>query len=147
MIDIDKGGVLFIDQNNDFWLEETIVNPPTHILNGYLWTMFGIWDYWLATKDEKVRFFFDRCLKTLADNLKIFDAGFWSLYEQSGTTMMMLASPFYHRLHIVQLNILFKITGRTIFKEYAEKWEKYKKNRLFRNLALIYKSIFKILYY
>lgn len=144
---IDKGGVLFIDKNNYYWLEETIVDPPTHILNGFLWTLFGVWDYWLLTKDEKAKNLFNKCIKTLKNNLQKFDIGFWSLYEQSGTKMKMLASPFYHSLHIVQLKILYQITDEPIFKEYAEKWEKYKQNWLYRNFALIYKAIFKIFYY
>ena len=35
----------------------------------------------------------------------------------------MLASPFYHRLHIVQLQVLHRITGEDIFQQYADKWE------------------------
>lgn len=146
-ITLDMGGALYIDKNNDYWLEETIVDPPTHILNGFLWTLFGVWDYWLLTQDRRVKDLFDKCIKTLKNNLKNFDTDFWSLYEQSGTKMKMLASPFYHNLHIIQLKILYKITKGQIFKEYAERWEKYKNNWLYRNLALIYKIIFKILYY
>lgn len=144
---IDKGGVLYVDKNGYYWLEETIVNPPTHILNGFLWTLFGVWDYWLLTNDESAKNLFDRCIKTLKNNLKKYDTGFWSLYEQSGTKIKMLASPFYHSLHIVPLRILYKMTVEPIFKEYAEKWKKYKQNWFYRNLALIYKIIFKIFYY
>lgn len=147
LLPIEQGGALFVDEIGNFWLEETIVNPPTHILNGFLWTVMGVWDLWLTTKDEKIKIFFEKCLKTLGENLPKFDAGFWSLYEQSGTTMTMLASPFYHRLHIVQLKILYAITRQLIFQEYANRWEGYSNNKLFQKMALIYKSIFKILYY
>lgn len=147
LIPINKGGVLCIDKNNNYWLEEYIVSPPTHILNGFLWTLFGVWDYWLLTKDERVKNLFDKCIKTLQNNLRNFDVGFWSFYEQSGTKMKMLASPFYHKLHIVQLKILFKITGEKIFQEYAEKWEQYQRNWFYKKFALIYKIIFKIFYY
>lgn len=147
LMTIDKGGVLCKDKNGYYWLEETVVEPPTHILNGFLWTLFGVWDYWLFAKDQEAKKLFDKCVKTLKNNLKNFDTGYWSLYEQSGTKMKMLASPFYHSLHITQLKILNKITNELIFKEYAEKWEKYKHNWLYRNFALIYKVIFKIFYY
>jgi len=144
---IKDGGVLYIDKNNNYWLEETIVDPPTHILNGFLWTIFGIWDYYLLTNDQKVKILFNKCIKTLKDNIKFFDTGFWSLYEQSGTKMKMLASFFYHSLHIVQLKILYKITNKSIFKQYANKWGKYKNNWLYKKLALVYKIIFKLFYY
>ena len=144
---IDEGGVAYIDKNGYYWLEETIVEPPTHILNGFIWTLWGIYDYWLLTGDSSAKELFDKCLQTLKNNLGIFDVGFWSLYEQSRTKMKMLASPFYHSLHIVQLKILYKMTNEPIFLEYANKWEKCKNNWLYRNFALIYKAIFKIFYY
>ena len=28
-------------------------NEPTHILNGFIWGLWGIYDYWLLTKDNK----------------------------------------------------------------------------------------------
>jgi len=147
LVPVETGGVLCVDKNNNFWLEETIIEPPTHILNGFFWTLFGVWDYWLLTKEVKAKELFDKCVKTLKNNLKDFDAGFWSLYEQSGTKMRMLASTFYHKLHIVQLKILYKITGEKIFQEYAEKWEQYQRNWFYKRFALIYKIIFKIFYY
>ena len=52
-----------------------------------------------------------RCGRTLQRNLPAFDCGFWSLYEQSGTRLPMLASPFYHRLHINQLGITARAAG------------------------------------
>ena len=86
-------------------------------------------------------------LRTLRSNIQDFDTGFWSLYEQSGTFLKMIASPFYHRLHIVQLKVLWRITGEDFFKDYAKKWEKYAENPFYRLYSLFYKLIFKILYY
>ena len=34
--DIFKGGVTFKDDRDYIWFEETIVDPPTHILNGFI---------------------------------------------------------------------------------------------------------------
>ena len=146
-ITVDKGGVLVIDKNGYHWLEEVIVDPPTHILNGFFWTLFGVWDYWLLTRDGKAKNLFDECIKTIKENLKKYDVGFWSLYEQSGTKMKMLASHFYHHLHVIQLQILYKITNEPIFQEYSKKWEKYRKNWFCKNFALVCKIIFKLIYY
>ena len=76
-----------------------------------------------------------------------FDTGYWSLYEQSGTRLKMLASPFYHRLHIVQLRVMSNLTGDTRFAAVAERWEGYAKSRGNRARALIAKSVFKLLHY
>src|SRR5262249_13660579 len=96
---VSAGGVLFEDAEKNLWIEEYLVDPPTHILNGFMWALWGIFDYWLAQRDETARAIFDRGVTTLKQNLPRFDTGYWSVYEQSGTQLKMLASPFYHRLH------------------------------------------------
>jgi hypothetical protein len=129
------------------WFEDTIVDPSTHILNGFLWASWGVYDYALYTEEEKAGELFDEAVKTLKDNLSQFDARFWSLYEQSGTRMKMLASPFYHSLHIVQLRVMYRLTGEAIFSQYADRWQAYRDSFLKRNLALGYKALFKLIYY
>jgi hypothetical protein len=141
------GGVTYTDGNGDTWFEEYIVSPPTHILNGFIWAAWGIHDYYLATRDDTARLLFSRAVRTLRNNLQDYDLGFWSLYEQSGTMLPMLASCFYHRLHVVQLRIMHRLTGDSIFAQYANKWESYGRSRTKRTRALCYKSAFKLCYY
>lgn len=142
-----EGGVLHVDERGDLWLEEYIVSPPTHILNGFIWATWGVYDYWLATAEESARRMFAATVSTLKRNLAKYDAGFWSLYELAGTRLKMLASPFYHRLHIAQLGVLRQLTGEELFAQYGEKWSAYRCKFLNRNVALAYKSAFKLLYY
>ena len=80
-------------------------------------------------------------------NLFRYDTGYWSLYEQSGTRLKMLASPFYHQLHIVQLRVMARLTGENEFAKVADRWESYTKHRTNRTRALIEKAVFKLLYY
>ena len=84
---------------------------------------------------------------TLRTNLDQYDLGFWSLYEQSDTRLPMVASPFYHRLHVVQLRVMHRLTGEDIFAGYADKWESYARSRAKRTRAFCYKSAFKLGYY
>ena len=145
--DVSKGGVIFTDGEGHRWIEEYIVSPPTHILNGFLWASWGVYDLALATEDQKVRELWVASLATLKANLERYDTGYWSLYEQSGTRMKMMASPFYHRLHIVQLRVMAKLSGDGFFSEYADRWERYQQSRVKRSRALVYKSVFKLCYY
>lgn len=124
-----------------------IVLPPTHILNGFIRATWGVYDYWLATGEEAARQLFGATISTLRRNLEKYDAGFWSLYDLAGTRLKMLASPFYHRLHVAQLGVLHRLTGEELFAQYAEKWDGYRRNFVKRNAALAYKSAFKLLYY
>lgn len=141
------GGVLFEDEEKNLWIEEYLVDPPTHILNGFMWALWGVFDFWQECGDTAARTIFDRGVLTLLRNLRRYDTGYWSLYEQSGTRLPMLASPFYHRLHIVQLRVMARLTGESEFARVAERWEKYAELRMNRTRALLEKSAFKLLYY
>ncbi|MDY6949971.1 MAG: D-glucuronyl C5-epimerase family protein [Thermodesulfobacteriota bacterium] len=145
--DVKEGGVSYIDRKGHVWFEEAIVNPPTHILNGFIWAMWGIYDYFLYTADGEARMLFREGVETLKANLSHFDAGFWSLYEQSGTRMKMLASPFYHKLHIVQLKVMHKLTHDEVFQYFAIRWEGYRRSWIKRMAAICHKACFKLVYY
>jgi len=144
---IDAGGVAFTDASGDLWFEEYIVSPPTHILNGFIWALWGVYDYFLATRDNTAQDLFSRGVRTLLHNLAPYDLGFWSLYEQSGTRLPMVASAFYHRLHIVQLRVMHRLTEGAEFARVADRWEDYARSRANRARALWYKSAFKLWYY
>jgi hypothetical protein len=142
-----EGGVAFTDDAGDLWFEEYIVSPPTHILNGFIWALWGLYDYALATKEQSARELFDRGVRTLLHNLNRYDLGFWSLYEQSGTNLPMVASMFYHRLHIVQLRVMYRLTNEQQFAQVADGWETYAHSRVNSTRALLYKAAFKLCYY
>ena len=148
---IANGGVLFEDlsehNEKNLWIEEYLVNPPTHIVNGFMWALWGVFDFWLALGDASAKQIFDRGVETLVRNLPRFDTGYWSLYEQSGTRLKMLASPFYHHLHIVQLRVMSMMTGDARLAAIADRWEGYAQRRSNRTRALVEKSIFKLLHY
>jgi|SRR5450432_2549794 heparosan-N-sulfate-glucuronate 5-epimerase len=143
----DKGGVSFTDEHGGLWFEEYIVSPPTHILNGFIWAMWGVRDFSLATGNASAHDLFTRAVTTLRTNLHRYDLGFWSLYEESGTRLPMLASSFYHRLHIVQLRVTHLLTEDKVFADYADRWEGYAQSRTRRTRALCYKGAFKLCYY
>jgi heparosan-N-sulfate-glucuronate 5-epimerase len=143
----DEGGVVFTDERGDLWFEEYIVSPPTHILNGFIWASWGVYDYFLTTRDGAAQQLFDAAVRTLRNNLERYDLGFWSLYEQSGTRLPMVASAFYHQLHIVQLRVMFRLTGDDIFARHAERWANYARSPANRLRALGYKCAFKLSYY
>ncbi len=144
---IADGGVAFTDNSGDLWFEEYIVSPPTHILNGFIWALWGVHDYALAAGDGPASQLFERGVRTLAHNLNRYDLGFWSLYEQSGTLLPMVASKFYHRLHIVQLRVMYRLTDQRIFSQFADRWEAYARSRIHQTAAHWYKIAFKLAYY
>jgi len=144
---IEEGGVSYADSDGNIWFEEYLVSPPTHILNGFMWAAWGVYDFALATGSSSAANLFERAVQTLLSNLARYDLGFWSLYELSGLRLPMLASPFYHRLHIAQLRIMHRLTGHEEFQNYANHWQKYALSPLKRTRALAIKSAFKLCYY
>jgi len=142
-----EGGVVFTDEHGDIWFEEYVVSPPTHILNGFIWAAWGVYDFFLATKEKTAQELFDCAVRTLHKNLDRYDLRFWSLYELSGTRLPMVASTFYHQLHITQLRLMHRLTGDDVFSQYAERWAAYARSRTKRTRALCYKGAFKLCYY
>jgi len=101
----------------------------------------------LLTGDKDALVLWNACVETLKENLSKYDAGFWSLYDLSQQAMKMIASHFYHSLHIVQLKVTYILTNEEIFETYCKKFENYQKNKIYKFIAFIYKAIFKLLYF
>lgn len=147
LAEVNNGGVSYRDENGNIWFEEYLVSPPSHILNGFIWALWGVYDYYLATEREEAKRLFQDATSTITANLWRYDTGFWSLYDLSRTLLRPMASPFYHRLHIAQLSAMHRLTGNQVFLEYGRLWAGYQNSFLNRKRALACKALFKIFYY
>ena len=134
-MDDHPGGVIY-RSGDDVWLEECISTPPSHILNGLIWALWGVRDYCVLTKEQYALDLYEGVLKTLEKNLYKYDVGFWTIYDLhdrfSIKNPRMPVSIYYQNLHVVQMEAMHNLTGREIFKVYHSKWESYLKNKLFR---------------
>jgi hypothetical protein len=149
---IEAGGCLHVDAAGDGWIEEYLTEPPTHILNGFIWALWGVRDYgrWpvagLRLQDQ-ARLLWEKSLDTLERNLGRYDCGYWSLYDRAATRIRNPASPFYHRLHIVQMEVMYRLSQREIFRSCGERWQSYERRAFCHWRALVHKVIFKLGYY
>ena len=132
------------DADGSLWIEEYLVEPPSHILNGFVWALWGVRDFALWSRDAEAGAIFEEAVSTLQKNLGRYDAGFWSLYELTPAGPRMLASPYYHRLHVIQLHVLHRLTGQSVFREYAERWARLGRNPLGKARAVTEKVWFKV---
>lgn len=115
-----SGGIVSIDNDGNYWYLEYPAEPPGYVVNGMIFGLFGIWDYYRITNSEKAKVYFDRGIATLVKNLEKYDKGYWSAYDLEYHTC---AGYNYHKnIHIPQLDALFYITGNPIFKEYADRF-------------------------
>lgn len=120
--DISEKGVRRYDQNGDLWFEEYPSTPPSYVLNGYIYTIFGLYDLYRVTGDQSVKKDIDDCIKTLKKNLHLFDAGYWSYYD---LLKKELVRYYYQKnVHVPQLDVLFQLTNEPVFLKYKKKWER-----------------------
>ena len=120
---IDDGGTTKYIGEDIFFYEYT--HRPL-VLNGWIFAFFGLYDYVLVTNDCHYREVLDRAIATLAKRIRSFDIGYWTKYNDQ----KLIASPFYHNLHIYQTYALYLVTGESVFRDCYIKWKKYKRNWL-----------------
>lgn len=61
-INVKDGGVL-LEGNGLYWLEEYPTTPSSYTLNGFIYSLFGIYDLYQVTNDEKYWNFFEKFMK------------------------------------------------------------------------------------
>ena len=61
-LDTARGGVLATDDRGRIWIEEYLVDPPSHILNGFVWALWGVYDYARWSDSQEAKHLFDRCV-------------------------------------------------------------------------------------
>ena len=118
---IPEGGTTGYENGDVIFYEDTC-NPV--ILNGWIFSLWGLFDYCKAVEEDRVKNTLTATLNSLKKKLPEFDIGYWSKYEDG----KRICSPFYHKLHIAQLRAMYDLFGDEIYKEYADKWEKYQKS-------------------
>ena len=138
LLPIEEGGTTKYYDNQSILLEYTFKGM---VMNGTIFAWWGLYDYVLATKDdgyykEKLR----ETLESLMNILPMFKGKYWSMYSLDG----LIASPFYHNLHIAQMEAMFELTGESIFNEYALLWKRQQKNIICCFVAFVKKAIQKI---
>lgn len=131
---IKNGGTARYVKDN-LYFEEFAKLKPSLVLNGWIFTIFGLFDIAKLSDDKNYADMLNITLKTLEGELVNYDCGYWSYYDQCGH----LASPFYHRLHIAQLNVLYDLFHIKNFKVISERWESYLLNKFKKGKAIIFK--------
>lgn len=120
--DCSDGGATSTDASGNPVFEEFPTYPPSHVLNGWIFAALGVLDYHRATGDEGARELFERTLTALEQHLPRYDAGYWSYYDDPSFGYAGLANAKYHIVHIIQMEALYALTKRALFRKYAVAW-------------------------
>jgi hypothetical protein len=132
---VQDGGTTYYEQDFVFLEEFPSVSKNT-VLNGWIFALFGVYDYCLATNNMAAKKVFDSSVKTLIHHLHKYDSKFWSYYDEEKA----IASPFYHNLHVAQLRALYLVTKEYNFKLFSDKFKTYEKSKAYKTLAVITKA-------
>jgi heparosan-N-sulfate-glucuronate 5-epimerase len=129
----EKYGFKYEDKYG-LWYEEAPKLPATHILNGFIFAMWGIYDYNSVLSKPDLSETWDRCIQTVLNTLGQYDMGYWSSYDLSGT----ITSYYYQKVHVILMTTLFDQTGIDTFHHYAKKWAAQMDSRYFIMRKKIY---------
>jgi heparosan-N-sulfate-glucuronate 5-epimerase len=126
--------------------EEYPTDPPSHVLNGAIFALWGYYDVGTGLGDREAADAFSAAVDTLAETIDRWDTGYWSRYDLYPHRVVNLASWGYHALHVNQLRAMTLIAPRPEFEAAIERFEGYAASRVNRARAFSQKVLFRSLY-
>jgi hypothetical protein len=109
--------VTYIDADRHLWFEEYPQVPSDHVLNGFVFAIYGIYDYYRLTRDLSVRRHLDGAMTTVRDRIADHRLPGGISYYCLGHRVQMA---LYHALHIRQLRVLAQISRAAYFSDMAD---------------------------
>lgn len=123
------------------WYEEYPTNPPTFVLNGFMYSLLGLFDlkntlemYDFDGTDDfvKVSELWQNGMDSLKALLPLFDTGSGSVYDLRHFTMQIepkIARWDYHSTHINLLYTLSTLDSDQILVNFGDRWRRYMVNQ------------------
>ena len=125
--------------------EEYPTDPPSYVLNGAIFALWGIHDVALAFNDRSLEAEFEQRVDALAGSIHRWDTGRWSLYDVFPHPVPNVASSAYHALHINQLRAMNILAPRPSLASTAERFTGYAASRTHRTEAFARKVAFRLI--
>lgn len=121
---ISEGGTLTQLGEGPF-LEEYPEQPPSHVLNGCIYALFGLYDLTDVLGHTRAGELARSLEVSLAVAINRFSTVLgWSRYALNLSGRAPLASMHYHRMHVLCLRVLAARTGMSAFTLQADRWER-----------------------
>ena len=125
-------GVKAVFMNQYTWYEEYPTIPSTFVLNGFMYSLLGLYDAWrlqIPGASYKAQQLYEDGLHSLITMLPLYDTGSGTMYDLRHFTVPgitpNLARLDYHITHINQLLTFATINDNKIFSTTAERWIGY----------------------
>jgi heparosan-N-sulfate-glucuronate 5-epimerase len=142
-VPVSEGGVLAELGGRPFF-EEYPTDPGSFVLNGAIFTIWGLRDVARCLDDGEVAAELETATEALAANLDRWDIGYWSRYDLFPHPLPNVSSEAYHHLHITQLRVMAALTPDPSFADLARRFSAYADDRGDRVRALAAKVAFRL---
>lgn len=104
------------------YLEE-YPSQPTGVLNGFLASLFGLWELARWLRDDRARRLFDRYAASTEAMLPWYTTGWWTLYDlDQESPFPNVHSPRYHRLATDYLRVLTALHSSPVLATFRDRW-------------------------
>ncbi len=108
--------------------EEYPTTFPTMVLDGFFFTLCGLYDAVRALNSQKAQQLFDRGIRTIKQWLPRYDLGYWMRYNYCREPFYPDPDPAtigYLRLVITQLKMMSRLTGENELQDWAQHFQQY----------------------
>lgn len=133
-------------------LQEYPTRPPSHVLNGWIFALWGLYDV-AALSDgagpsgREARRAFLEGTAALVRRVDLYDAGLgWSRYDLYPHRLVHVASPFYHSLHVALLEATADLSGEQALRDKAAAWRTAAGRLPLKTAAVARKVAFRLVY-
>ena len=143
-----EGGFKAVFMNTYVWYEEYPTSPDSFVLNGFMYSLLGLYDLWktlehlddeknehrkmLGSTGQKAKWLFGNGTRSLVAMLPFYDTGSGSTYDLRHFTMggpPKLARWDYHSTHVNLMFVLSTVVENEADKEtileIAGRWQRY----------------------
>ena len=124
--------------------EEYPTDPPSLVLNGLIFGLWGLRDVAVGCDDARASAAFEDGVEALVSSVDRWDTGNWSRYDLHPHRVTNVASLAYHLLHITQLDATGHLARRPELVAVAWRWAGYADRRAYRLLSFGRKALFRV---
>lgn len=122
---ISQGGFVAVHPRAGVPYLEEYPAQPTGVLNGFLSSLFGVWEVGRWLDDAQARERFSRYLASAERMLPYYSTSWWTLYDlDPESPFPNVHSPRYHRLATDYLRVLAALSPSPVISAWRDRWSR-----------------------
>jgi len=116
---VEEGGIRTVEEGRVFY-EEYPGYPLPRVLDGFLFSLLGLYDLWVETEDPLARQLFEEGIGGLVHKIHSWNyKDRWTWYGSHG----YLCPPHYHALNRMLVAALGDVSGENVLASMAQLWD------------------------